>query len=181
MNAAAQNVLIRWGKFNLDGALGMVLQLGALAILNRIAPSHYLWASTLALELTLLHNFVWHLHYTWRERRAESTVLAQLSRFHLSNGLVSMVGNLVLMRLLVQQARMPVLAVNLIAIVCCSIANFCLGEGWAFAAKPTSTDARAGQSCDEAEVSHRNRESREADSSLTTPKLKSVWGPVHSE
>jgi hypothetical protein len=33
----------------------------------------------------------------------------------------------------------------------------------------------------ETEDIRRNEESREADSSLTTPKLKSVWGPVRSE
>jgi putative flippase GtrA len=56
-----------------------------------------------------------------------------------------MVGNLVLMRLLVQQARMPVMPSNAMAIVCCSIVNFCLGDGWAFAEKPAETDARAKQ------------------------------------
>jgi putative flippase GtrA len=54
-------------------------------------------------------------------------------RFHLSNGFVSMVGNLVLMRVLVHDARMPVLGSNCIAIVCCSILNFCLSDNWAFA------------------------------------------------
>jgi putative flippase GtrA len=29
------NTLIRWGKFNLVGAIGMVVQLAALALLNR--------------------------------------------------------------------------------------------------------------------------------------------------
>ncbi len=33
----------------------------------------------------------------------------------------------------------------------------------------------------ESDVLSRNQESRKADSSLTTPKLNNVWGPVHSE
>ena len=125
--------LIRWGKFNLVGAMGMGVQLGALALLNRWMAGHYLFASAAAIEITLLHNFVWHLHYTWRDRRDDATWLRQLVRFHLSNGLVSMVGNLVLMRLLVREARMPVLVANGMAIVCCSVVNFCLGDCWAFA------------------------------------------------
>ncbi|MGP8250997.1 MAG: GtrA family protein, partial [Terracidiphilus sp.] len=56
----------------------------------------------------------------------------QLLRFHLSNGLVSMVGNLALMPILVAGARIPVLAANAIAILCCSIVNFLLGDRWAF-------------------------------------------------
>jgi putative flippase GtrA len=127
------NTLIRWGKFNLVGAMGMVLQLAALALINRRTGVHYLLASVAAIEITLLHNFAWHLHYTWRDRRDHSTRLTQLIRFHLSNGLVSLIGNLVLMRILVQDARLPLLVSNGIAILCCSIINFCLGDNWAFA------------------------------------------------
>jgi len=136
------STLIRWAKFNLVGAMGMVVQLGALALLNRCAAGHYLLASAAALELTLVHNFVWHLRYTWPDRRAPSALLAQLIRFHLSNGLVSMLGNLALMRLLVDEARIPVLASNSIAILCCSIVNFCLGNNWAFAASKQAAGAR---------------------------------------
>ena len=129
------NPLIRYWKFNLVGAIGMVVQLGALALLNRWMPGHYLWATAAAIELTLLHNFVWHLRYTWRDRRGESAILTQLVRFHLSNGLVSMLGNLALMRVLVHQAHLPVVVANGIAILCCSILNFCLGNNWAFAGR----------------------------------------------
>jgi putative flippase GtrA len=98
-----------------------------------MAPGHYLYASAAAIEVTLLHNFVWHCRFTWRDQRDDAGVMARLARFHLSNGLVSMVGNLALMRVLVHDARMPVLAANCVAIVCCSVVNFCFGDGWAFA------------------------------------------------
>ena len=127
------NVCLRWIKFNLVGAAGMALQLTALACLNRLSHGHYLIASAVAVELALLHNFVWHLRYTWRDRKDCSRPAAQLVRFHLSNGLISMLGNLALMRLLVQQEHMPLLFANVIAVLCCSIANFCLGNIWVFA------------------------------------------------
>ena len=44
-----------------------------------------------------------------------------------------MTGNLALMRPLVQEARMPVLVANGIAILICSLVNFWLGHRWAFA------------------------------------------------
>lgn len=128
------NIFLRWVKFNLIGAAGMALQLTVLAFMNRLSHGHYLLASAVAVELTLLHNFVWHLRYTWRDRGGNSTLTAQLVRFHLSNGIVSMFGNLLLMRLFVQQERMPLLAANIMAILCCSIANFFLGNNWVFAA-----------------------------------------------
>jgi putative flippase GtrA len=127
------NAFTRWCKFNLVGAMGMVLQLVALALINRWTGGHYLCASAAAIELTLLHNFVWHIHYTWRDRRDDSAFLSQLLRFHLSNGLASMLGNLALMRILIHEAHLPVLASNSIAILCCSILNFYLGDLWTFA------------------------------------------------
>jgi putative flippase GtrA len=129
------NPWVRWCKFNLVGAVGMAVQLGSLALFNRWAGVHYLYASAAALEVTLLHNFVWHLHYTWRDRQDNSALFSQLLRFHLSNGLVSFAGILALMRVLVAGAHMPVLAANGIAILCCSLVNFCLGNEWVFTAK----------------------------------------------
>ncbi|HTV81351.1 MAG TPA: GtrA family protein [Acidobacteriaceae bacterium] len=127
------NLLARWGKFNVVGAMGMCVQLGTLALESRWMDGHYLLATAAALEVTLLHNFVWHLHYTWRDRRDRRAVAGQLVRFHLSNGMVSLVGNLGLMRLLVGEARMPLLVANGIAILVCSLVNFALGHTWAFA------------------------------------------------
>lgn len=127
------NILIRWGKFNLVGAFGMAVQLGALAFLNHAMQGNYMLATAAAIEIALLHNFVWHLHYTWRDRRCRSAIAGQFIRFHLSNGLVSMVGNLALMPILVAGARLPIILANAIAILCCSIVNFLLGDRWAFA------------------------------------------------
>lgn len=128
-----KNTLIHWLKFNLIGMFGVGVQLSSLALFNHWLRGHYLIATIVALELTLLHNFVWHLHYTWRDHRGST--LTQLLRFHLSNGLVSLAGNLALMRLLVSHAHLPLLAANAVAIVCCSLANFCLSHYWIFATR----------------------------------------------
>lgn len=125
-------MLVRWGKFNLVGTMGMAVQLGSLALLNRWTGGRYMVASATAVELAVLHNFVWHLHYTWRDRRGSSVWLTQLIRFHLSNGAVSIFGSLALMRVLVHEAQLRVVVANLFAIVCCSAANFGLGNSWAF-------------------------------------------------
>ena len=127
------NTFVRWCKFNLVGAMGMVVQLGTLALLNRMAHEHYLLATGATVELTLLHNFVWHQHVTWGDRRERRAIPGWLVRFHVSNGLVSMGGNLALMRVLVRQAHVPVLPANGLAILACSIVNFWLGDEWAFA------------------------------------------------
>lgn len=124
-------MLSRWGRFNLVGVLGMLFQLLLLWALNRLLGGRYLLASVLALELTLVHNFCWHRHYTWRERA--DAAWHQLLRFHIANGSVSLIGNVLLMRLLVAHLGLPVIVANLLAIVCCSLVNFALGEVWCFA------------------------------------------------
>jgi putative flippase GtrA len=122
---------VRWLKFNLVGAMGMAVQLVTLAVLNRLAPGHYLYASVIAVEMALVHNFFWHRRYTWRDREAEAA--GSFVRFQLTNGLVSVVGNVVLMDLFVGRAHLPVMVANCVAILCCSMVNFCLGDSWVFA------------------------------------------------
>jgi putative flippase GtrA len=125
------NAFQRWLRFNVVGAMGMVVQLSVLAALNWLMPGHYLVATAVAIEVVVLHNFVWHLRYTWRDR-PDGNVLRRAARFHLSNGTISMLGNLGMMRLLVQHAGMRPLAANGVAIVCCSLGNFMAGNMWAF-------------------------------------------------
>ena|SRR5580658_1458366 len=126
------NKCTRWMKFNLVGAMGMVLQLATLAFLSRSMPGRYLFATAASVEITLLHNFIWHLQYTWRDRRDGGSRLQQLVRFHISNGLVSIVGNFAVVWFFVSVSRLPIIVSNFIAILCCSIANFALGNNWAF-------------------------------------------------
>jgi putative flippase GtrA len=126
------NLLARWWKFNLVGIIGFGVQMTALFLLRKVCGAHYLLASAAALELTVVHNFIWHLHYTWRDRSASSHRM-QFVRFQLSNGMVSLVGNLLLVRLLMGGTHLPLLAANAIAVLCCAVANFYLGDLWAFA------------------------------------------------
>jgi len=128
------NLFARWGRFNLVGIIGSAVQLGSLAVLNRCLPGHYLAASATALEITLLHNFLWHCHYTWRDRQQHASRLSMWARYQLSSGLISMFSNLACMRLLVHTAHVPILPANAIAILACSLVNFYAGNSWAFRA-----------------------------------------------
>ncbi len=119
----------RPAKFALVGALGIVVQLLTLEALTAIGLQ-YLWATGLAVEAAVLHNFLWHQRFTWSDRRAQTG--AQLVRFHLSNGAISILGSLLLMRFLVGQVGMGVLVANLFAIGACSVGNFLASDRWVF-------------------------------------------------
>ncbi len=118
--------MIRWLKFNAVGLLGVAVQLAAHWCLTRLGV-HYLAATALAVETAVLHNYVWHVRWTWSGRRGS------LWRFHLANGLVSIVSNVILMRIFTGWLEMPVMPANLLAIALTSILNFLLGDRWVFA------------------------------------------------
>jgi len=124
---------LRWVKFNFVGALGFAVQLGALKLLL-LTRMNYLPATALAVELAVLHNFVWHERFTWKDRPGGGHErLMRLLRFHLGNGAFSILANLALMWLLVSRLHMTHLVLaNAIAVAICSVLNFAIGEWFAF-------------------------------------------------
>jgi len=130
--------LIHFIRFNVVGVLGFALQSGALFLLTRGALNlNYLAATVLAVELAVLNNFVWHQLWTWRDRpsatRAET--LGRLVKFNITNGAVSITGNLILMSILVGRLGLPIAPANVASVAACSICNFFLADRIAFYVK----------------------------------------------
>ena len=134
---------MRWWKFNAVGALGWVVQTAILAGLVHGAGVHYLLATGLAVEAAVLHNFLWHRRWTWADRRAHQSVASALLRFNLTNGLVSILGNLLFMRLLVGGAGLEPVFANWIAIALCAILNYLLCDRFAFLAAGSDVGRRS--------------------------------------
>jgi putative flippase GtrA len=124
----------RWLRFNLVGGIGIALQLVLLFLLKSVAGLNYLTATALAVEATVVHNFLWHERYTWADRvqPSWSKSLRRLTRFNLTNGAVSLVGNLVLMKIIVSLEPVNYLAANGVAIVLCSLVNFLVSNEYVF-------------------------------------------------
>jgi putative flippase GtrA len=128
-NQSNRGLFIRWLKFNAVGLLGVGVQLTALTLLAKVAGVHYLIATPLAVETAVLHNFIWHECYTWRDRtRTKPGRLQRLARFHVTNGLLSLIANVLLMRLLAGLLHVPIVAANLLCIATCSFANFLMSH-----------------------------------------------------
>jgi len=124
----------RWLAFNLVGLLGIVVQLGALAILTLGLRWNYLASTFLAVELAILHNFGWHERWTWVDKTNGRSAgrLTRLLRFHAANGAISLAGNLVLMWLLAGLLRVQPVIANICAIAICSLVNFLASDRWVF-------------------------------------------------
>lgn len=121
----------RFARFSIVGAGGIVVQTLALAALLRFSDIHYMLATAVAVELSVLNNFVWHRRWTWADRRASRAALALL-RFNATTGAMSIAGNLLFMFLLVGGLRLDPRAANLIAIGLCSLVNFALSDRFVF-------------------------------------------------
>ena len=124
------NPWVRWLMFNAVGGVGIVVQLAVLSLLKGGLHLDYLVATGLAVEAAVVHNFLWHERFTWRDRPGKDRWW-RLAKFNLSNGAISIVGNLVVMRVLVDRG-VNYLVANLVAIAGCSILNFVASDWFVF-------------------------------------------------
>jgi putative flippase GtrA len=127
-------IFLRWLRFNLVGGIGIALQLALLFLLKSIFHLNYLAATGLAVEVTVVHNFLWHERYTWVDRVQPSwrKSLPRLLRFNLTNGAISIAGNLALMKIMVGLMCVNYLVGNGLAIPLCSLVNFVVSNEYVF-------------------------------------------------
>ena len=125
----------QFGRFNLLGLLGAVLQLLVYRLVMRRLDLPEAAASAIAVEIAVLHNFFWHERFTWRDRRpaALASRALRLWRFHVGNGLVSLSANALVTYVLVEWLGAPSLPSEVAAIALCAPANFLLADRWVYA------------------------------------------------
>lgn len=142
---------MRCVKFYTVGSLGMIVHLSLLALFVRVFKMHYQLATALAVEAAVLHNFLWHRRWTWADRpfHGLAAVGARLFRFHLSNGLVSIVGNLFFMHLFAGVMRFDPIVASLLSIAPCALINFVVSDRWVFLRQDCIPPA-AGGACHQA-------------------------------
>lgn len=124
----------RWVKFNAVGAMGIVVQFACFGLLFSLLRLNYIAATALAVEAAVLHNFVWHERFTWKERAGGPgrEVALRLVRFHAGNGLISILGNMALMGALVGGMHLNHYLATGVSIATCSLLNFAVSEWLVF-------------------------------------------------
>jgi putative flippase GtrA len=128
-------VASRIGIFSLVGVIGYVLQTGVLWLLVGRLRMAVVPATLAATEAAVLHNFVWHIGWTWADRPAGPRAsLVRLLRFNVANGGVSLLGGAALMALLVHGLGVHYLVANLVTVLACSVVNFAASDLWVFRA-----------------------------------------------
>ena len=123
---------LRWLKFNAVGGIGIAVQLAALTILKSGLHANYLAATALAVETAVIHNFIWHERFTWKDRKTGQAATRFL-KFNLTTGALSIFGNLLLMGFLVGGLHLNYLLSNILTIAACSVLNFLMSDRFVFA------------------------------------------------
>ena len=123
--------ILRWLKFNAVGAGGIVVQLLTLAVLKSPLKMDYLFATALAVEAAVVHNYFWHERFTWADRTDANSWL-RFAKFNLTTGIFSIVGNVLLMRAFVGTVHLNYFLANMLTIAICSIANFFVSDRFVF-------------------------------------------------
>jgi putative flippase GtrA len=146
----------RFGRFSAVGLMGAVIQLLLLYFATKEFGLPSVAAMPVAAEIALLHNFIWHERFTWRDRgllratpglgdrnqesedrrtaaRSSAGDIAwRLWRFHIASGLVSLGGNTVAMYFLVERLEVPAMPAAVAAMVLCSVVNFLATDRWVY-------------------------------------------------
>src|SRR5208282_6164767 len=125
----------RFGRFSLVGLMGAILQLLLISLLTKYFGVLSVAATAVAVEITILHNFIWHERFTWSGRgpKGYRQLVLRLWRFHAGNGLISLGGNTILMYCLVDRLKAPAMPAAMGGIALCALANFLVADRWVFA------------------------------------------------
>jgi putative flippase GtrA len=125
--------LHRFARFNAVGALGIGVQLTVLWVLVDLWGVAYPIAIAAGVSAAVVHNFLWHQSWTWRDRRPRGlAALKAFARFIGTNGAISIAGNVGVMVLLVGGAGMNSLVAGAIAIAATGLLNFAMSDLFVF-------------------------------------------------
>lgn len=123
------------------GIVGFLVQTMVLAVLSLAAHWPVAIATAIAVEAAVLTNFFWHERWTWRDRTAEGRRWSRLLRFHITNGLTSLVGNTIVTVVLAAFFGVSPIIGNVIAVVLLSVFNYLAADRWVFVRRAAAVSA----------------------------------------
>ncbi len=128
---------IRILKFGVVGGSGVVVNMGALAILRLIPALPLPIRSPIAIEIAIITNFILNYYWTWNDRKSEEKGHKRFTflKFNLSSGAIAAIFNYLPLLLFVNQLNWNEDFANFIGIGMASVANFLISHFWTFKKK----------------------------------------------
>ncbi len=124
-----QMYLATFSRFLLVGLSGVVVNMGTLWFLTEAAGLYYMASSLVAVEVSIVTNFLLNNHWTFRARSQGVFRLSALGRYNLvcAGGIV---GSTTILYLLTVYGGIHYLAANLAAITVTALWNFAANTAW---------------------------------------------------
>ncbi|TFH26020.1 MAG: GtrA family protein [Bacteroidia bacterium] len=116
-------------KFGIVGGSGVLVNMGLLFILTRFLSVRLEIASAIAIEVSIVSNFLLNNLWTFKKRDTHVPFWTRLLRYHLVTGLAGVVNYLVLL-LLVKTFGWYDMLSNLIGILIGTFINYSLNSLW---------------------------------------------------
>lgn len=120
---------VRFIKFNIVGLTGVFVNQGILVLLTTLGL-YYIYSGIIAIEVSIISNFLLNDLWTFRDRRA-GHILKRLVKFNILM-LVGLVINLLILYALTELASLHYTISNLFGIGIASIARYLMSIKWAW-------------------------------------------------
>lgn len=130
--ADTKGSLARFVRFGVVGASGVVVNQGLLMLLHGSFGAPLLVASMIAIEVSILTNFLLNHVWTWRLSLRVPGLLRRCLQYHAAAVMAAFAGNVIVLMAAVELFGVDYRLANLLGIAVGTVINFTAGELWIF-------------------------------------------------
>jgi len=119
-------------RFGIVGLSGVVVNQGLLMLLHGTFKAPLLLSSILAIEISILTNFLLNHIWTWRLPLREPGLIRRVVQYHAAAVMAAFAGNVIVLMSAVELFNVDYRIANLVGIAVGTVINFTAGEVWIF-------------------------------------------------
>jgi dolichol-phosphate mannosyltransferase len=119
-------------RFGVVGLSGVVVNQGLLMLLHGTLGAPLLLSSIIAIEVSILTNFVLNHTWTWRVPLGEPGLIRRAIQYHAAAVMAAFAGNVIILMGAVELFGVDYRIANLVGIAVGTVINFTAGEVWIF-------------------------------------------------
>ncbi len=118
-------------KFLIVGGTGIIVNLGVMALLTEISRIHYLISSIIAIELSIIWNFILNNNWTFKGKARHKTIIRRAADYH-AVSLGGMIINWLTLLILATYLGVNYLIGQFIGIIIATTWNYLLSKNYAW-------------------------------------------------
>lgn len=124
--------IMRFVRFGVVGLSGVVVNQGLLMLLHGSFGAPLLLSSIIAIEISILTNFLLNHTWTWRMSLRVPGLFRRTVQYHAAAVMAAFAGNVIVLMAAVELFGIDYRIANLVGIAVGTVINFTAGEVWIF-------------------------------------------------